>query len=345
MKTILVTGGAGYIGSHTVVELYKNGYKAIIIDNFSNSHESVISGLEEIVGEKIPYYDLDITDINKFAKLMSDIDDTVDGIIHFAAYKSVPESVSQPLKYYRNNVTSMSHVIMASAARDKTIPIVFSSSCSVYGNPEVARVTEDTPFASAESPYAHTKQICEDMLKASTKAYGIKGISLRYFNPIGAHPSGIIGENPKSNADNLIPRLCKMALDREPVTVFGIDYPTRDGSCIRDYIYIMDLANAHVKALEYSFKMEENYDVFNVGTGKGTSVLELLNDFEKATETPIILKPVERRPGDVVEVYADTTKINDALEWKSKYDLVFSLETSWAWALKLYRHKVNSDIY
>ena len=343
MKKILVTGGAGYIGSHTVVELYNHGYEAIIMDNFSNSDPGVIKAIEEIVDSKINFINVDVSEEALFIEEFDKISHDISGVIHFAAFKSVPESVKEPQKYYDNNIKSMTNVIFA--AKSINVPIIFSSSCSVYGNADTPKVTEDTPLKPAQSPYADTKQMCEYILKLACSTYKFKGISLRYFNPIGAHSSGLIGENPIKNIDNLIPRLCKMALDRDEVTVFGLDYPTHDGSCIRDYIYIMDLANAHVKALEYAFDMTQVYDVFNVGTGMGTSVLELLKTFELATDVPLIIRKCDRREGDVIEIYSDTTKINNVLGWESKYDLLFSLESAWNWALKLYRHKVKNDIY
>lgn len=337
-KNILVTGGAGYIGSHTVVALYEAGYNPVVVDNLSHSHESVMEKISQIIGDNFDYIIADIaTEDNHH--ITDTIPYSIDAIIHFAAHKSVPLSVKDPLEYYRNNLCSMMNMI--DMAKRLQIPIIFSSSCSVYGEPDVACVTETTPLKPAVSPYGNTKRVCEDMLLDAVKAYGIAGISLRYFNPIGAHPSALIGELPIGTPGNLIPRLTNAILEDEPITIFGIDYPTPDGTCIRDYVYVGDLADAHVASLEFAFNwLDKNpefkdlgfYEVFNVGTGKGTSVLELLNDFEKATGEKIATDIQDRRAGDVVEVYADTTKINTLLNWFPTHDIRYALKTAWSWA-------------
>lgn len=328
MKNVLVTGGTGYIGSHTVVALHNAGYCPIIIDDLSNSDLGVQKGINEILGEEIYCHIHDIRDDewkNEVGK--------IDAIIHFAAHKSVPKSVGNPLEYYSNNVGGM--IAILEYAKQKKIPIIFSSSCAVYGDPDDGRVTESTPLKPAVSPYGNTKRVCEEILRDACWAYGITGISLRYFNPIGAHPTGIIGELPLGEPGNLVPRITNALILGEPVTVFGNDYPTSDGTCIRDYIYVMDLAKAHVLALNYAFKNPGMYDVFNVGTGKGTSVKELLDAFEIATDQKIDVVIKDRRPGDVTEVYADPEKIKRVLGWEPQFDVVFSLQTAWNWSLKL----------
>jgi UDP-glucose 4-epimerase len=331
MKRVLVTGGAGYIGSHTAVTLHEAGYEPVIYDNFSNSDHSAINGIEKIIEKEIQFHDRNMTHDKSHLRQLN-----VDAIIHFAAHKSVPDSVSRPLEYYQNNLISLMNAI--DLARHKNIPIIFSSSCSVYGEPDTPQVTESTPLKPAVSPYGNTKRVCEEILRDASNAYGITGISLRYFNPIGAHPTGLIGELPIGVPGNLVPRLVEAVLNGKEITVFGNDYSTPDGTCIRDYIYVMDLAHAHVSALEYAFENPGVYDVFNVGTGKGTSVTELLDSFESATEQKIKRVIKDRRPGDVVEVFADPSKIKSQLGWEPKYDIEFSLLTAWNWALKIKNH-------
>ncbi|MCR9083594.1 MAG: UDP-glucose 4-epimerase GalE [Cyclobacteriaceae bacterium] len=331
MKKILITGGAGYIGSHTAVELINSSFEPIIIDDFSNSQESVLDRLEEITGRKITCYQGDCADrrlLDQVAK-----DHQLSGVIHFAAFKAVGESTELPLKYYRNNLFSLIE-IMEFMRDHKIQDLVFSSSCTVYGQPDILPVTEATPRKDAESPYGNTKKLCEDMLVDFVKSKpGIRVISLRYFNPVGAHPSGKIGELPQGKPNNLVPFVTQTAAGiREKLTVFGDDYDTPDGSCVRDFIHVMDLADAHVKALAYLDEKQNNfYDVFNVGTGKGDTVLQVIKTFEEVTNVKLNYEIGPRRPGDVVKIWADTQKINEVLGWYPKYSLADSMRDSWNW--------------
>ncbi|MDR2894121.1 MAG: UDP-glucose 4-epimerase GalE, partial [Alistipes sp.] len=300
MKKILVTGGAGYIGSHTAVELVEAGYEVVIVDNLSNAEASAVEGVEKILGRKVPFVQADCCDRAAMDALFAE--HKIDAVIHFAAYKAVGESVGEPLKYYRNNIASLVTLLEAMRAA-KVENIVFSSSCTVYGQPEVLPVTELSPRLPATSPYGNTKQMCEDILRDSIAAYSsLKGISLRYFNPIGAHPSALIGELPKGVPGNLVPFITQTAAGiRKELSVFGDDYPTPDGSCVRDYIDVVDLARAHVSAVErmLSGRGKQAYEIFNVGTGNGVSVLELLHAFGKANDIEVPYRIVGRRAGDV----------------------------------------------
>lgn len=331
MNKILITGGAGYIGSHTAVELVKAGLEPIILDDFSNSQKSVLGSLEEIIGKPVICFEGDCNDKDILEEIYSQ--HKFVGVIHFAAFKAVGESTFEPLKYYRNNVGSL--VVLLGFMQEKGIKnIVFSSSCTVYGQPDKLPVTESTPRKDAESPYGNTKKICEDILVDFVKSKaGVKVVSLRYFNPVGAHPSGKIGELPNGTPNNLVPFVTQTAAGiREKITVFGDDYDTIDGSCIRDFIHVMDLADAHVKALGYLDKQEDNfYDVFNVGTGNGNSVLEIIKTFEKVNRIKLNYSIGPRRDGDVVKIWADTTKINTVLGWTPQYSLEDSLRDSWNW--------------
>jgi UDP-glucose 4-epimerase len=331
MKKILITGGAGYIGSHTAVELINSGYEPIIIDDFSNSQEKVLDRLEEITGKSIACYQGDCADRSLLDQVAKD--HQLSGVIHFAAFKAVGESTELPLKYYRNNLVSLIEIM--EFMRDHQIQdLVFSSSCTVYGQPDVLPVTEATPRKDAESPYGNTKKVCEDMLVDFVKSKpGLRVISLRYFNPVGAHPSGKIGELPQGKPNNLVPFVTQTAAGiREKLTVFGDDYDTADGSCVRDFIHVMDLADAHVKALAYLDEKENNfYDVFNVGTGKGDTVLQVIKTFEEVTNVKLNYEIGPRRPGDVVKIWADTKKINEVLGWYPKYSLADSMRDSWNW--------------
>lgn len=331
MKKILITGGAGYIGSHTAVELINSGFEPIIIDDFSNSQESVLDRLEEITGRKITCYQGDCADRSLLDQVAKN--HQLSGVIHFAAFKAVGESTELPLKYYRNNLLSLIEIM--EFMRDYQIQdLVFSSSCTVYGQPDVLPVTEATPRKEAESPYGNTKKVCEDMLVDFVKSKpGIRVISLRYFNPVGAHPSGKIGELPQGKPNNLVPFVTQTAAGiREKLTVFGNDYDTSDGSCVRDFIHVMDLADAHVKALAYLGEKENNfYDVFNVGTGKGETVLQVIKTFEEVTKVKLNYEIGPRRLGDVVKIWADTKKINEVLGWNPKYSLADSMRDSWNW--------------
>ncbi len=335
MNKILITGGAGYIGSHTAVELLKAGFEPIILDDFSNSQPSVIARLAEIIGKEVICYEGDCNDESVLEKIYSEHKFT--GVIHFAAFKAVGESTREPLKYYRNNVGSL--VVLLDFMKEKGIKnIVFSSSCTVYGQPDELPVTETTQRKDAESPYGNTKKICEDILVDFVKCKaGIKVVSLRYFNPVGAHPSGKIGELPNGTPNNLVPFVTQTAAGiREKITVFGNDYDTIDGSCVRDFIHVMDLADAHVKALAYLNGQEDDfYDVFNVGTGNGNTVLEIIETFEKVNKINLNYEIGPRRAGDVVKIWADTAKINSVLGWYPQYTLEDSLRDSWNWEKNL----------
>ncbi|TDQ19181.1 UDP-galactose 4-epimerase [Algoriphagus boseongensis] len=331
MRKILITGGAGFIGSHTAVELWNSGLEPIILDDLSNSSAGVIDSLEEITGKRFAFYQGDCNDRSLLEKISGEHEIT--GVIHFAAFKAVGESTAFPLKYYKNNVGSL--LVLLDWMKEKNIKdLVFSSSCTVYGQPEVLPVTEATPRQEAESPYGNTKKICEDILVDFVKSKpGIRVISLRYFNPVGAHPSSKIGELPLGTPNNLVPFITQTAAGiRKKLTVFGDDYPTPDGSCIRDYIHVVDLADAHLRAISYlKNQAMDFYDVFNVGTGRGNSVLEVIQAFEKVSGEKLNFEIGPRRPGDVIQVWADTTKINQVLGWYPKFSLEDSMRDSWNW--------------
>lgn len=333
MSKILVTGGAGYIGSHTVVELLQEGFEVHILDDLSNSNENVLIGIEAITGSKPAFTKLDLVDKSSLAEFFGKNSD-FDGIIHFAAKKAVGESVEQPLLYYRNNLDSLINLLeVMKESGPKNI--VFSSSCTVYGQPEVLPVTEDTPFQVPESPYGYTKQVCEGILKDTCSAeVSIQAISLRYFNPVGAHESALIGELPNGIPSNLVPFITQTAAGlRQSLKVFGDDYETADGSAVRDYIHVVDLAKAHVKALrrQLNSKQKESYEFFNLGTGHGHSVLEIVKTFEEVNDLKLNYEIVARRPGDIEKIYADTTLANEELGWKTEKSLVEMLKSSWNW--------------
>lgn len=328
---ILVTGGLGFIGSHTVVELINSGYDPIIVDDLSNSDIKILDQLTRIVGFKPAFHQLDLCDeqaVKAFARSQPDIT----GIIHFAAFKAVGESVNLPLKYYRNNFFSLVNVLNAFEGRG--IHLVFSSSCTVYGQPEQLPVTEDAPVQPAQSPYGNTKQVAEEILKdVITSGSNYKMISLRYFNPVGAHESALIGEQPIGVPQNLVPFITQTAIGkREKLMVWGGDYNTPDGSCIRDYIHVVDLGRAHVAALK--LMEQENFkgiDFFNIGTGKGSSVLEVIKAFEAATGIKLNYEIAPRRDGDVVQVWGDATKSTEKLNWKAELDLYTMMLSAWNW--------------
>lgn len=329
MSKILVTGGTGYIGSHTVVELHNAGYEVIIVDNLSNSNIKILDQLEKITGKRFEFVELDLQDstaVDAFAKQNQDLA----GIIHFAAYKAVGESVEQPLKYYRNNFYSLINLLTAYP----TANLVFSSSCTVYGQPDTLPVTEDSPVKKAESPYGNTKQIAEEILVETAKVTpGLNVIALRYFNPVGAHKTALIGELPNGVPQNLIPFITQSAIGkRGPIQVFGNDYDTPDGSAVRDYIHVVDLAKAHVAAVK---RLEDgkvdSYDVFNLGTGKGSSVLEIINAFEQSTGEKLNYKIAPRREGDVEKTYGDVTKSKNVLNWQTELDLNEMMRSAWEW--------------
>lgn len=335
MKKILITGGAGYIGSHTAVELWNAGLEPIILDDFSNSHETVLDRLAEITGKRFAFYKGDCNQREILDQIAQD--HQLAGVIHFAAFKAVGESTQQPLAYYKNNLGSL--LVLLEFMQDKGIQnIVFSSSCTVYGQPDVLPVTEATPRKDAESPYGNTKKIGEDILLDYVKSKpGIRVVALRYFNPVGAHLSAKIGELPMGTPQNLVPFITQTAAGiREKLTVFGNDYDTPDGSCVRDYIHVVDLADAHVKALGFLFeKPLDFYEVLNVGTGRGNTVLEVIHAFEKVNGIKLAYEIGPRRAGDVVKTWADTTKINQVLGWYPKYSLEDCMRDSWRWQLTL----------
>lgn len=334
---VLVTGGTGYIGSHTVVELQNSGYEVVIADNLSNSKIEVLDGIEAITGIRPLFEKVDLSCVKECTDFFQR-HRGIQAIIHFAASKAVGESVVKPLLYYRNNLNSLMNIL--EAMKEFKIPnLVFSSSCTVYGQPDKLPVTEATPRKEAESPYGNTKTICEDIIRDTTKANPeLKGIALRYFNPIGAHPSTKIGELPLGVPGNLIPFLTQtVAGMRAELSVFGNDYNTPDGSCIRDYINVVDLAKAHVVAISRLIgeKQKTNYEFFNIGTGKGVSVLELIESFERATGEKVPHKIVERRAGDIEQIYADTTFSNKELGWQSEKSLDETLLSAWNWQVAL----------
>ncbi len=333
-EKILVTGGTGYIGSHTVVELIKAGYEPVIIDDLSNSTIQVLDGIEKITGKRPLFEQFDLKDealLRDFYGRHADIK----AVIHFAAFKAVGESVSKPLAYYRNNVGSLLTMMEASG---KGLKLVFSSSCTVYGQPDTLPVSESAPFKKAESPYGNTKQMCEEILEFSTAAGQLQAISLRYFNPVGAHSSGLIGELPLGSPNNLVPFITQSAIGKiGPLTVFGTDYDTPDGSCIRDYIHVVDLARAHVLACARLLKTENTLpnEIFNLGTGHGFSVLEVIHTFESSTGVKLNYKTGPRRTGDVVQIYGDVQKATNVLGWVAELGLEDMLTSAWAWEKNL----------
>lgn len=336
-KQILVTGGTGFIGSHTVVELQNNGFDVVIIDNLSNSKVEVLNHITEISGVRPKFEQFDLTDKQKVKEFFQKYKD-IDAIIHFAASKAVGESVENPLKYYNNNLNSLMN-IMESMIEFDVSNLVFSSSCTVYGQPERLPVTEQTPRKEAESPYGNTKTICEDIIRDTIKAHpSLKGIALRYFNPIGAHATAKIGELPLGMPNNLIPFLTQTVAGIRPeLSVFGNDYDTADGSAVRDYIHVVDLAKAHVVAIErlLNSKNKENCEYFNVGTGNGVSVLEIIKSFERATGEKVPYKIVARRAGDIEKIYADTSFANEELGWEAQSTLDETLLSAWKWQLNI----------
>ena len=331
-KRILITGGTGYIGSHTAVELIHQGYEVVIVDDLSNSEYRTIESIEKITGTKPRFYQFDLRNSPSLEKLFKD--NKFDGIIHFAAKKAVGESVEKPLLYYDVNLNSMLNLLKLMELY-KVSNLVFSSSCTVYGQPSRLPVTEDTPFASAESPYGHTKQIGEDILNHTTRTNGsLQALSLRYFNPVGAHPSALIGELPIGMPANLVPFITQTVAGlRSKLKVYGNDYNTSDGTAVRDYIHVVDLAKAHVRAIERMLNHEQkkSYEYFNIGTGKGSSVLEVIQTFEKINHTKVPYEIVDRRAGDIVKIYADTTRANNELNWKAQLNLDDMMKSAWKW--------------
>jgi UDP-glucose 4-epimerase len=344
MSKILVTGGTGYIGSHTVVELLNEGFEAVIIDDLSNSELEVLDGISSIAGKEAHFEKVDLRDRELVFKVFEKHPD-IEAIIHFAAFKAVGESVEKPLAYYENNLLSLIHLLEA-MKKFKVAHLVFSSSCTVYGEPDSLPVDESAPIKKANSPYGNTKQICEDILQdtlVSSPELGV--ISLRYFNPIGAHSSAEIGELPTGVPNNLVPFVTQTAAGiREVLNVFGDDYNTPDGSAIRDYINVVDLARAHIVAIRrlLANKQKSAFEVFNLGTGTGYSVLEIIHAFEKATGQKVNFKVVDRREGDVEQVYADTTYANTELGWKAEKGIEETLLSAWNWEKNIRAKKSKS---
>ncbi|MGB5668140.1 MAG: UDP-glucose 4-epimerase GalE [Maribacter sp.] len=334
---ILVTGGLGFIGSHTVVELQNVGFEVVIIDDCSNSSEKVLDGITAITGKKPIFEKIDLKEKSKVEDFFKRHDD-VEGVIHFAASKAVGESVEQPLLYYENNIGTLVYLLKELSKKEKS-SFIFSSSCTVYGQADKMPITEDAPVKEAESPYGNTKQMGEEIIRDTCKVTpNLNAIALRYFNPMGAHPSGEIGELPIGIPQNLVPFITQTGAGiREQLSVFGDDYPTVDGTCVRDYIYVVDLAKAHVVALQrlLAGKNKANYEVFNVGTGKGSTVLEVIHSFEKVSGKKLNYKIVDRRPGDITSAYADTTLANQELGWKSEYTLDQAMKSAWDWEQKI----------
>jgi UDP-glucose 4-epimerase len=336
MKKILVTGGTGYIGSHTAVELQQNGFEVVIVDNLSNSSIEVLDNIKEITGVKPAFEQFDLSDQDAAADFFRDNHDLA-GIIHFAAFKAVGESMQKPLDYYRNNTVSLLNILEGMkkyGIRD----IVFSSSCTVYGQPDVLPVTEAAPVKPAWSPYGNTKQMCEEILRFSSQLLPMRAIALRYFNPIGAHDSALIGELPLGVPNNLVPFITQTAIGiRKCLNVYGNDYNTADGTAIRDYIHVVDLAKAHVTAIERMIyeKCRSNLEIFNLGTGNGFSVLEVIHAFEQVSGEKLNYKFVPRRPGDTEMVWADTRFANEELGWKAEKNLDEMMASAWKWEKKL----------
>ena len=336
-KTVLVSGGAGYIGSHVTVELIGAGYEVVVADNLSNCDMTCFEGVKKITGrEDIPFYQIDCCDFAAVTRIFED--HKIDAVIHFAAFKAVGESVAEPIMYYRNNLVSFLNILEA-ARNHGGCNVLFSSSATVYGEADVLPVTEQTPRLPATSPYGNTKQMCEDILRdvvaATAAAEGqVKGIALRYFNPIGAHPSALIGELPRGVPNNLVPFITQTAIGkRECLSIFGNDYDTADGTCLRDYIDVVDLAKAHVAAVSRMVegRMKKDYEIFNVGTGRPVSVYELVTAFEKVNGVKLNYRFAPRRPGDVVAIWADTQFANDELGWKAERSVEDTLASAWAW--------------
>lgn len=334
---ILVTGGLGFIGSHTVVELQNEGFEVVIIDDCSNADEKVLHGIEAITG-KLPIFEkIDLKEKNDVADFFGRHHD-IEGVIHFAASKAVGESVQNPLLYYENNIGTLVYILKALHEKERA-NFIFSSSCTVYGQADEMPITESAPVKAAESPYGNTKQMGEEIIADTCKVTpGLNAIALRYFNPMGAHPSAEIGELPIGVPQNLVPFITQTGAGiREELSVFGDDYPTADGTCVRDYIYVVDLAKAHVVALKRLIdqKNMRNYEIFNVGTGTGSSVLEVIQSFERVSGKKLNYKIVDRRPGDVISAYADTSKANEELGWKSEYTLDQAMKSAWDWEQKI----------
>ena len=336
MNKILVTGGCGYIGAHTIVDLIENGFNPICVDNNSRSTPALLKGIKEITGVNVKNYKVDLSNFDDTYAIFQENTD-IKGIIHFAAYKAVGESVEKPLMYFENNLLSLINILKC--AQEFNVPhFIFSSSCTVYGSPDKIPVTEKTPTQPAESPYGATKQMGEEIVKSITSVSEMKSVLLRYFNPVGAHPSILIGELPIGTPQNLVPAITQTAIGKiKELTVHGDDYPTRDGSCIRDYIHVCDIAHAHILALQHLINNEnaEKCGIFNLGSGNGVSVLEAINAFEKVSGKKLNFKIGPRRPGDIMAIYANNAFAKENLKWDCKYSLDDMMSTAWKWELKL----------
>lgn len=336
MNKILVTGGCGYIGAHTILDLIENGFEPVCIDNNSRSTTALLEGIKAITGVSVKNYKVDLCNFDDtYAVFQENID--IKGIIHFAAFKAVGESVELPLLYFENNLTSLINILKC--AKEFNVPnFIFSSSCTVYGTPDEIPVTEQTPQKPAESPYGATKQMGEEIVREITKSGDLQGILLRYFNPVGAHPSSLIGELPLGKPQNLVPAITQTAIGKLPqMIVYGDDYSTRDGSCIRDYIHVCDIAHAHILALQYLIEKRNSSpcEIFNLGTGNGITVLEVIHSFEKVSGVKLNYKIGPRRPGDIIAIYANNSFAKKQLNWQPKYSLDEMMSTAWKWELKL----------
>lgn len=336
MKKILVTGGCGYIGSHTILNLIENGFEPVCVDDNSRSTEILLDGIKKITGKSVKNYKVNLCNYDETYAVFQD-NPGIEGIIHFAAYKAVGESVDKPLLYFENNLFSLVNILKC--VKEFKVPyFIFSSSCTVYGNPDKVPVTEETPIKPAQSPYGATKQIGEEIIVNSLKETNAKSILLRYFNPVGSHPSSEIGEMPLGKPENLVPIITQTAIGKIPqMTVYGKDYPTRDGSCVRDYIHVCDIAKAHTLALQYLMnnKNKKECEVFNLGTGNGVTVLEAIKAFEKVSGVKLNYVMGDKRPGDVIAVYANNSLAKTELGWELDYTLDDMMSTAWKWELKL----------
>lgn len=336
MNKILVTGGCGYIGAHTIVDLIENGFDPICVDDNSRSTTALLNGIKEITGITVKNYKVDLCNFDDTFAIFQENTD-IKGIIHFAAFKAVGESVQKPLLYFENNLFSLINILKC-AAEFKVPHFIFSSSCTVYGGPDKIPVTEESPIKPAESPYGATKQMGEEIVKNVTASSEMQSVLLRYFNPVGAHPSTLIGELPVGKPENLVPAITQTAIGKLPeLTVYGDDYPTRDGSCIRDYIHVCDIAHAHILALQHLIENNnvEKCEVYNLGSGNGVSVLEAIHAFEKVSEKKLNYKIGPRRPGDIIAIYANNSLAKEKLHWDPKYSLDEMMETAWKWELKI----------
>src|SRR6476620_8092401 len=343
MAKILVTGGCGFIGSHTLVDLVENGYDVISVDNNARSTSAMLKGVEKITGKPIKNYKVDLCNFDDTFAIFEENRD-IKGIIHFAAFKAVGESVEKPLMYFENNLTSLINLLKC-VQEFKTPWFVFSSSCTVYGEPDTPVVTEDSPIKPAASPYGYTKQMGEQILGEFQKASNVQTILLRYFNPVGAHPSALIGELPIGKPQNLVPAITQTAIGKLPkLTVFGDDYPTRDGSCVRDYIHVMDIAHAHTLSIKYlqEKRNTEGCEIFNLGTGNGVTVLEAINAFEKVSGQKLNYEIGPRRAGDVIAIYANNEYARLQLGWTTQFSLDDMMATAWKWEQRL---KIDEKLY